>query len=159
MEQPRPVAAGDLAEVVDGPGQATGLFAWEPACDAGSTTVTALTVRFRLTETGPCVPVPRERVVRFEVVPAKDSVAFRPPNVITPNGDARNDFLIMPDLPVDFCGRSFAGIKIYSRWGQLVYQSPDRTFHWGGAGTAGNYYYLVSYTDGRRFKGWVEVIP
>ena len=143
----------------NGPGQATGLFAWEPACDAGNATVTALTVRFRLTETGPCVPVPRERVVRFEVVPAKDSVAFRPPNVITPNGDARNDFLIMPDLPVDFCGRSFAGIKIYSRWGQLVYQSPDRTFRWGGAGTAGNYYYLVSYTDGRKFKGWVEVIP
>ncbi|OGX88627.1 T9SS type B sorting domain-containing protein [Hymenobacter glacialis] len=143
----------------NGPGEATGLFTWDPNCDAGSSTVTSLTVRFRLTETGPCVPIPKERVVRFELVPEKDSVAFRPPNIITPNGDAKNDFLSMPDLPADFCGRSFAGITIYSRWGQVVYQSPDRNFRWGGAGLAGSYFYLVRYTDGRRFKGWVEVKP
>jgi gliding motility-associated-like protein len=65
----------------------------------------------------------------------------------------------MPDLPVDFCDNRFAGIKIFSRWGQLVYQSADRGFRWNGAGAGGTYYYLVTYTDGRKFKGWVEVKP
>ena len=118
-----------------------------------------LTVRFKLNETGPCVPLPQERVIRFEVVPVTDSVAFRPPNIITPNGDGRNDFFVMPDLPVDFCDHRYAGINIYSRWGQPVFQSAERGFAWGGAGVGGIYYYLVTYTDGRKFKGWVEGVP
>ncbi|MFC7667513.1 gliding motility-associated C-terminal domain-containing protein [Hymenobacter humi] len=145
----------------NGAGQATGTFTWEPNCDAATAAASAagLIVRFRLVETGPCVPLPQERVIRFEVAPREDTVAFRPPNIITPNGDTRNDYFTMPDLPVDFCDRRFADIKIFSRWGQQVYQSADRGFRWGGAGAAGTYYYLVRYTDGRKFKGWVEVIP
>ncbi|WP_157780995.1 gliding motility-associated C-terminal domain-containing protein [Hymenobacter sedentarius] len=144
----------------NGTGQANATFTWEPTCEAVSVGATSgLTVHFRLTETGPCTPLPQERVIRFEIAPPRDSVAFHPPNIITPNGDAKNDFFTMPDLPVDFCDHRFAGIKIFSRWGQLVYQSPDRGFRWGGAGSAGTYYYLVTYTDGRKYKGWVEVIP
>ena len=65
----------------------------------------------------------------------------------------------MPSLPLDFCDRKFAGIQVFSRWGQKVYESAERGFRWGGAGTGGLYYYLVTYTDGRKFKGWVEVVP
>jgi gliding motility-associated-like protein len=140
----------------NGPGEASGTFSWEPTCETFNPN--GLLVRFRLTEAGPCVPRPQERLIRFEVVPVEDSVAFRPANVITPNGDAQNDYFTMPNLPTDFCNRQFANIKIFSRWGRLVYQSPDRNFRWGGAGQAGSYYYLVAYTDGRKYKGWVEVI-
>ena len=143
----------------NGQGRATGTFTWQPTCESvAANAAGGLIVRFKLTETGPCTPLPQQRVIRFEVAPAADTVAFRPPNIITPNGDARNDFFSMPNLPADFCDHRFAGIKIFSRWGQLVYQSPDRGFRWGGAGAAGTYYYLVTYTDGRKFKGWVEVI-
>ena len=154
-------AAGMVFTAQNGTGQATGTFAWEPTCGAVAAAGKngGLTVRFRLAETGPCVPLPQERVIRFEVVPVGDSLAFRPPNIITPNGDGRNDFFVMPDLPVDFCDRRYAGIKIYSRWGQQVFQSAERGFRWGGAGVGGVYYYLVTYTDGRKFKGWVEVVP
>jgi hypothetical protein len=65
----------------------------------------------------------------------------------------------MPDLPLDFCDRRFASINIYSRWGQRVYESSERGFKWGGSALSGTYYYLVTYTDGRRYKGWVEVRP
>ncbi|MBF9238637.1 gliding motility-associated C-terminal domain-containing protein [Hymenobacter sp. BT683] len=140
----------------NGTGQADATFAWEPTCD--DVTADGLLVRFRLAETGPCTPRNQERLVRFQVVPLEEPVAFRPPNVITPNGDTKNDVLTMPDLPVDFCDQRFAGIQIFTRWGQRVYQSPERTFRWGGAGAGGVYYYLVTYTDGRKFKGWVEVI-
>lgn len=145
----------------NGAGRTTADFAWEPDCQAVAATGTGsgLLVRFRLTETGPCVPLPQERAVRFVVDPVPDPKPFRPANVITPNGDKFNDLFRMPDLPLDFCDRKFAGIVIYSRWGQPVFASEARGFAWGGQGVGGLYYYLVTYTDGRRFKGWVEVLP
>ena len=145
----------------NGAGRAAADFVWEPDCGAVAATGAGngLLVRFKLTETGPCVPLPQERVVRFLVDPVPDPKPFAPSNIITPNGDKFNDFFKMPDLPLDFCDRKFAGIVIYSRWGQPVFKSEARGFEWGGQGVGGLYYYLVTYTDGRRFKGWVEVIP
>jgi gliding motility-associated-like protein len=78
--------------------------------------------------------------------------------VITPNGDDKNQFFTLAALPADFCDLRFADIKIFSRWGRELYQSTDRNFRWAGEGTGGTYYYLVTYTNGRRYKGWVEVI-
>jgi gliding motility-associated-like protein len=143
----------------NGAGRATGTFSWAPSCDAvAAAGPDGLLVRFRLAETGPCQPLPRERAIRFIVEPVKDSADFRRPNVITPNGDNKNDKFALPNLPADFCDRRFAGVKIFTRWGQQVYQSGDRGFSWGGAGAGGLYYYLVTYTDGRKYKGWLEVI-
>ncbi len=154
-------SAGMQFTAQNGTGQAAATFTWEPTCGAVAAAGPSggLVVRFRLAETGPCEPLPQERIVRFEVVPVADSLAFHPPNVITPNGDNQNEFFRMPDLPVDFCDHRFAGIRIFSRWGQQVFQSSERGFRWDGAGAGGLYYYLVTYTDGRKFKGWLEVIP
>ena len=154
-------AAGMRFTPRNGAGRATADFGWTPDCGAvaASGTSTGLLVRFKLTETGPCLPLPQERVVRFVVDPVPDPKPFVPSNVITPNGDGLNDLFKMPDLPLDFCDRKFAGIVVYSRWGQPVFKSDARGFQWGGQGSGGMYYYLVTYTDGRRFKGWVEVIP
>ncbi|UOQ99022.1 gliding motility-associated C-terminal domain-containing protein [Hymenobacter sp. 5317J-9] len=145
----------------NGQGRASATFSWEPTCAAVAQAKTnnSLLVRFRLAEAGPCEPLPQERLIRFVVAPKGDSLAFRPPNVITPNGDGQNDFFMMPSLPVDFCDRKFASIKIFSRWGQAVFSSAERGFKWNGAGAGGMYYYLVTYTDGQKYKGWVEVIP
>jgi gliding motility-associated-like protein len=154
-------AVGMQFTAQNGKGQASGTFVWEPDCAAvaANDANSGLLVRFTLNEFYPCEPKPQERVVRFEVAPAAEAVEFRPPNVITPNGDEKNDVFALPDLPPDYCGHEFASVRIFSRWGQLLYQSPERSFRWGGAGVAGTYYYLVSYTDGRKFKGWLEVIP
>ncbi|MVN76212.1 T9SS type B sorting domain-containing protein [Hymenobacter sp. HMF4947] len=152
-------AAGMAFTAQNGTGRATGTFTWTPACGPATANATGLVVHFLLTESGVCEPLPQSRTVRFEVEQPVDSLAFRPPNVITPNGDGLNDTFALPDLPPDFCGSQFANVQIFSRWGQLVYRSPARTFAWAGAGAGGIYYYLVTYTDGRRFKGWLEVLP
>ena len=152
-------AAGMRFTAQNGSGLATGEFTWEASCaTVAATPPDGLLVRFRLAESGPCVPRTQERAIRFEIIPVEDAANFRRPNVITPNGDGKNDFFALPDLPNDFCDRRFAGVRIYTRWGQQVYQSGDRSFRWGGAGAGGLYYYLVTYTDGRKFKGWLEVI-
>ncbi|MET4074260.1 gliding motility-associated C-terminal domain-containing protein [Hymenobacter sp. UYCo722] len=73
------------------------------------------------------------------------------PNIITPNGDAKNQtFRLGPDCA--------AHLQVYSRWGQLVFDSPAYHDDWSAPGQPdGVYYYLLAYPDGHRVKGWVEV--
>jgi hypothetical protein len=141
-------------------GRASGTFSWLPGCDVASVLngkPNILTVTFQLQETT-CRPQPQTRTVRFAVVDP-DTLAFTPPNIILPTGpNQANRVFTMSNLPPDFCDTRFAGIKIFSRWGRLVYESSDRNFHWAGESAAGIYYYLLTYTTGRHFKGWVEVV-
>jgi gliding motility-associated-like protein len=140
-------------------GQANGTFTWLPACDGVSVTngqTREFTVTFQLQEST-CRPQPQTRTVRF-VVEKPVAPEFLPPNIITPNGDDKNQFFTLADLPPDFCDARFAGVKIFSRWGRQVYESDNRSFRWAGEGTGGIYYYLITYTTGQRYKGWVEVM-
>ena len=154
-------AAGMRFTTAPGPaGQASGTFTWLPGCDA-ATVVNGqpqpLTVTFQLQE-ATCRPLPQTRTVRFEVI-NPDTAAFTPPNIILPTGaNLANRVFTLSSLPPDFCDTRFAGIKIFSRWGRLVYESGSRNFAWGGESTAGTYYYLLTYTTGKRYKGWVEVV-
>lgn len=151
-------AAGMEFTAQNGNGRADATFRWQAACDAAQMPQN-LTVTFALQEAGPCQPLPQRRVVRFEVVPATDSLSFLPPNIITPNGDGLNDVFTLPDLPPDFCGGRFAGITVFTRWGTEVYHSPERSFRWAGLGAGSVYFYLITYTDGRRYKGTLMVMP
>ena len=152
-------AAGMRFSAQNGLGWATATFDWLPTCGLATTRDTGLVVQFSLVQNALCTPKTLTRTIRFEVIRAADLLTIRPPNVITPNGDGLNEFFTLDQaLPPDFCERQFAGISIFSRWGQQVYQSATRSFQWPGVGIDGLYYYLVTFTDGRRFKGWVEVI-
>jgi len=142
----------------NGNGLANGVFQWQATCDAAKVQE-KLTVVFQLQETSSCEKLAYSRTVQFEVIPATDTLSFLPPNVITPNGDGLNDVFTLPSLPADFCDVRFAGIKIFSRWGNEVYRSPERTFSWSGIGASGVYYYLITYTDGRKYKGTLTVLP
>ena len=154
-------AVGMSFAAQNGTGRATATFAWTPGCGLATASDSGLVVRFALAQGGSsCTPHTLTRLIRFVVPRPSDSLAFRPPNVITPNGDGLNEaFTLDQALPPDFCASQFAGVSIFSRWGRLVYQSPTRSFRWAGGGVGGIYYYLVTFTDGRRFKGWVEVMP
>jgi hypothetical protein len=74
------------------------------------------------------------------------------PNIITPNGDSQNQtFKIGPDCA--------PRLQVFSRWGQNVFESAAYHDEWSAEGQpAGVYYYLLSYPDGHRLKGWVEVV-
>ncbi|RTQ49552.1 PKD domain-containing protein [Hymenobacter gummosus] len=74
------------------------------------------------------------------------------PNIITPNGDKQNDVFEqrLSCLPVT--------MKVFTRWGNQVYESKDYRNDWGG-GTLpdGVYYYHLTDTEGRKAKGWLEI--
>ena len=74
------------------------------------------------------------------------------PNIITPNGDDQNQtFKLGPDCP--------PRLQVFSRWGQQVFDSPAYHDEWNANGQPdGVYYYLLSYPNGHRVKGWVEVL-
>jgi hypothetical protein len=89
-----------------------------------------------------------ETQVALPVVEVKER---KIPNIITPNGDSQNEtFRLGPDCP--------PRLQVFSRWGQKVFESATYHDEWNAEGQpSGVYHYLLSYPDGHRVKGWVEV--
>ncbi len=75
-----------------------------------------------------------------------------PPNVITPNGDGKNDVF---DIGVRVGGWK---LEIYDRWGKKVYQSESYENDWGNNITNTIYFYRLTSPQGDSCTGWVQVI-
>lgn len=81
------------------------------------------------------------------------------PNVITPNGDGKNDRFII----IGISRYPNSSLFIYNRWGNQVYQSKNYQNEWDGHGLSeGTYYYVLKLraADGseRSYKGWIELM-
>ena len=76
------------------------------------------------------------------------------PNLITPNGDGRNDRWELTKL------HELIYVEIYNRWGEKVYVQDGYTNQWDGANLSdGIYYYLVKdQLYDKSYKGWVEIL-
>jgi gliding motility-associated-like protein len=76
------------------------------------------------------------------------------PNLITPNGDGKNDNFEITGLSNQF------NIEIYNRWGERVYQKDHYRNEWTGEGlTDGIYYFFITDTVfNKNYKGWVELL-
>lgn len=77
------------------------------------------------------------------------------PNVITPNGDGENDAWVINGL-----AKNGSAVKVFNRWGNLVYGSANYGNNWKANGLPdGTYFYEV--VDGRtteRFTGHLTVL-
>lgn len=63
------------------------------------------------------------------------------PNIITPNGDGRNDFFVVNGINV-FQENE---VLIYNRWGKIVYKADNYRNDWDGGGNAdGTYFYVIT---------------
>ncbi len=76
------------------------------------------------------------------------------PNAFTPNGDGLNDTLEFFGVPTEN-----AVVKIYSQWGQTVYESNDLSMGWNGIisgslAPAGTYLYEILFetTEGKKLR-------
>lgn len=75
------------------------------------------------------------------------------PNAFSPNGDGKNDFLVIPGFPPG--GELF----IYNRWGTEVFKAADYQSNWdGGNLSAGTYYYLIHSAEGQKYTGFISLI-
>lgn len=83
------------------------------------------------------------------------------PNVITPNGDGKNDVFRIDRLNELY--PDGAEISIYNRWGGEVYHAGRYANDWSGNGlSAGTYYYILKLRTAQKTievrKGWIEII-
>ena len=104
--------------------------------------------------------------VTIAVIPAD---CGKIPNIITPNGDGVNDYLVVPCL-YDPMGYPKNSIVVYNIWGDKVYEaspySNDKNSAWQGTLNGdpgkplpdGTYYYLFNPGDGAKSTtGFVEI--
>ncbi|MCF0057876.1 gliding motility-associated C-terminal domain-containing protein [Dyadobacter sp. CY356] len=71
-------------------------------------------------------------------------------NVITPNGDGKNDIFYVP-VPD-------SALEIYNRWGKSIFKSNVYKNDWGKGIANGTYFYVVDTPGGNHCKGWLEVL-
>lgn len=76
------------------------------------------------------------------------------PNVVTPNGDNKNDLFTIKNLDQ----HSPASISIMNRWGQIVYTSPDYKNDWDGGNVADGVYFGVLDTPNQSYSFTVTVL-
>lgn len=90
-------------------------------------------------------------VVQYDI---KRSHTFQIPNILTANGDALNATFKVPPV------YGTPKLKMFNRWGRLVYETDAYHNDWDARGQpAGMYYYLLQQPAcGLSIKGWVEVV-
>ena len=88
----------------------------------------------------------------FSIEPQCDPLII--PNIITPNGDGKNEFFVIKNLPDNF------HLKIFNRWGNQIFETTDKKNLWQ-TDHAGVYYYLLEATFAsgeKKFHGTVTVV-
>ncbi len=159
-------------ETGNAPGAVDAVFRWNVNCEQVSKEPGKVyELKFLVHDANACIPQEAHTLsLKIVLEDIKgDFSTFTMPNVITPNGDSKNDFfeLCHEDdplcnpvyrLPDDDCQNQFLGIEIFNRWGRKVYSDNSRNFRWdGGESPGGTYYYLLSFTQ-RQYKGTLSVI-
>jgi gliding motility-associated-like protein len=73
-------------------------------------------------------------------------------NVITPNGDGKNDKFVIDNPKENW------QLEIFDRYGKKVFESSNYDNEWEGHGTTTLYFYRLVAPSGRECKGWVQVL-
>jgi len=98
------------------------------------------------------------------VITKKCNVALTFPNLITPNGDGKNDAF----TPIIKEGIVALEIEVYNRWGTKVFAGNNASELWDGTTNNGEkvkqgmYYWIIRYEDilqkTNKITGWVKVL-
>ena len=134
-----------------------GLFSWTPACSQ----LNQNEPYELLLQVSDINCYSTQNVTRTLQVSVKDNPfadnRFLPPTIFTPNNDGINDLFELTELPTDNCSNYFKEIKIYNRWGSMVFSSDKRSFKWNGQNVSdGVYYYHILFSE-KAYKGTVTI--
>jgi gliding motility-associated-like protein len=88
----------------------------------------------------------RDTIVVISASPRELNV----PNIITPNGDSKNDYFVLD------ASMSGSSMHIYNRWGQKVYKSDHYNNDWNGVNLESTVYFYV--VPEFCIKGWIQVM-
>ena len=92
--------------------------------------------------------------INYIPTPPQSEIYVFIPNIITPNGDGINDrfeLILQPNYKV--------AMKVYSRWGNLVYKSDDYQNDYSAMDVSdGVYAFHVRVYDGNRYRDYNKMI-
>ncbi|HYW94231.1 MAG TPA: gliding motility-associated C-terminal domain-containing protein, partial [Bacteroidales bacterium] len=81
-----------------------------------------------------------------------ECIKYEIPNVFSPNGDGVNDVL----KPYEYRDVNKIDMKIFNRWGQMIYETQDPNINWDGKimgtdklASPGVYYYICDVYEKR----------
>ena len=160
------VLAGTTVHLLATPGSGV-TYAWQPASAvsdpgiAAPTAVVNVTTTFYVTVSdGTCSRTDSVKVLVHELLCADPDIFV--PDAFTPNGDGNNDKLFVRGRHI-----SSMELKIFDRWGEVVFQTKDQAKGWDGSykgkpvDPAVYVYWLTAHcVDGQEYftKGNVTVI-
>ncbi|MBK0403341.1 gliding motility-associated C-terminal domain-containing protein [Adhaeribacter sp. BT258] len=123
-------------------------YLWNDGVKMASRTINKPGI-YKLTASDRCSSFSDEMEVKY-----RDCNTIFVPNIITPNHDTHNDLFEIA-TPTN----RKLDLKIYNRWGVLVYEKQDYRNDWPkGNISSGTYYYLLSDPQlNKTYKGWLEV--
>ena len=99
-----------------------------------------------------------DSIVRLELSVIDCSLDLQISNILTPNNDGKNDTWKVNDPP-QIMG---CQVKIFNRWGEVVYESTDYNNDWGGTKNGeelpdGVYFYSITCT-GVEYTGSINLL-
>ena len=78
---------------------------------------------------------------------------FTAPNIITPNGDAKNEAFV-----VQYSENEAVKLEVYNRWGAQVFVAEEYNNNWSPTNlNSGVYYYAVTTPQACVYNGWLQV--
>ena len=134
------------------------VFNWTPTCKDMQQNNGNYQVYFVVKDNS-CLPGHTATVYQNIIVEDNSSTldSLQRYNLITPNGDGKNDYWALTGIPPDNCEIYFKSVEVYNRWGALVFESHDKYFKWYPDVSDGVYYYSIDYHV-KKYAGWVEVV-
>ena len=137
-------------------GSGNGTFSWSPSTTLNDPTIATPvakpqeTTTYVLTMKAPGGCVYKDSMTVYILC---DQVYL--PNLITPNGDDKNDSFI-----IGCASGAKWDLQISNRWGDIVYQNSNYNNEWKAEGLGNGVYYFMLRSDDLNvsYKGWVQVL-
>ena len=151
-------AMGMDFEDKSGIGSVSSRFTWSTDCETIDVAQQQYIIDFVTSDRGDCQNDTDSISVELILTePLFDDQDFKPDNAFSPNGDQLNDVYFIDNYPRENCLYYFKQIKIFTRWGNKVFESFDKDFVWDGESLpAGVYFYIIDFNS-KVYKGSITL--
>ena len=141
-----------------GIGSLNSRFIWETDCETIDVAQQQYIIDFITSDQGDCENDTSSISVELVLTePFFDDEDFKPDNAFSPNGDQINDVYFIDSYPRENCLYHFKQIRIFTRWGNKVFESFDKDFVWdGGNLPTGVYFYIIDFNS-KTYKGSITL--
>jgi gliding motility-associated-like protein len=142
-----------------GVGSANGIFTWKPDCRIQNQE--DFTFYFSAFD-NKCNGIISDSLrvdIFFDLEGSKEFELKPVQNVLTPNGDGKNDFLDLSVIKNYECQYgSYKGCEIYDRWGKRIFSVSSSQLRWDPIGLSSAVYYYLLQFENREITGYFTLL-